>query len=229
MTDSPPFFAPLRGVLPVLLALMAPIFSFGQDNAEKTENSAESAESAESSNSSASTQPLASDGAMADDAFDLFPVGKPWANVRVPKFDENDVLTSIMHTKVLTRESNELLNMNGLTIVMFQKNGDMSLRLMTDRGVYDVNAEILKSREKTFIQHPQFDMHGEKMVFDTKAQAGVLKNKVEMLIYDMGRAAMPIPTVPLPEIASDAEVDKSAENSASPATNTPQPQPSSRQ
>tara|TARA_R110002096_G_scaffold403766_4_gene601390 strand:+ start:30076 stop:30678 length:603 start_codon:yes stop_codon:yes gene_type:complete len=144
-----------------------------------------------------------SGGAIADEAFDLFPVGKPWESVRVPSFDENDILTSILHTKVLTRESKELLHMLGLTVVMFQKNGDMSLRLITERGVYDVNEEKLKSREKTFIQHPQFDMHGDKMIFDTRHQNGKLNGNVEMVIYDMERAAMPIPTVPLPEINTE--------------------------
>ena len=93
--------------------------------------------------------------------------------------------------------------MLGLTVVMFQKNGDMSLRLITERGVYDVNEEKLKSREKTFIQHPQFDMHGDKMIFDTRHQNGKLNGNVEMVIYDMERAAMPIPTVPLPEINTE--------------------------
>ncbi len=158
-----------------------------------------------------------SDGAMADGAFDLFPVGKPWSEVRVPNFDENDVLTSIMHTVKLTRESEELLLLDGLTLVMFQKNGDMSLRLVTERGVYDVNEEYLKSREKTFIQHPQFDMTGDTMLFNTKDQNGTLNGNVEMIIYDMERAAMPIPTVPLPEIVP--EIDPLAQSS-SPTTSS---------
>lgn len=165
---------------------------------------------AQDASNTAPDAPL-SEGAIADDAFDLFPVGKPWEGVRVPNFDENDLLTSILHTDVLTRESKELLHMLGLTVVMFQKNGDMSLRLVTNRGVYDVDEEKLKSREKTFIQHPQFDMHGDKMIFDTRHQNGKLNGNVEMIIYDMERAAMPIPTVPLPEInTEESESSKAA-------------------
>ena len=64
-------------------------------------------------------------------AFDMFPVGKPWKEVRVPRYNDRDELTSMMHSETLTRESDQLLELDGLTLAMFQAERKMSLRLKT--------------------------------------------------------------------------------------------------
>ncbi len=138
-----------------------------------------------------------------DETFALFPIGKPWLNVRVPRYNDRDELISIMHTGVLTRQLDEILQLDDLTIALFQDEGRMSLRLKTTRGLYDLRSAKLRSRSKTFIEHQDFDMTGDRMEFDTKSQRGELTGNVEMVVYSMERAAMPVPRVPTPTIVSD--------------------------
>jgi hypothetical protein len=122
-------------------------------------------------------------GTKEDAGFDLFPVGKPWRDVRVPRYDDQDRLASIMHSETLTRESLKLLQMEGLTLAMFEPDRTLSLRLKTAKGIYDLGTKELKTRTKTFIEHPRFDMQGDSLVFDTQSGKGKLNGNVEMVIY----------------------------------------------
>ncbi|RFC46109.1 MAG: hypothetical protein DVB23_001745 [Verrucomicrobia bacterium] len=122
-------------------------------------------------------------GTKEDAGFDLFPVGKPWRDVRLPRYDEKDRLTSIMHSEILTREARQLLQMEGLTLAMFEPDRTLSLRLKTAKGIYDLATKELKTRTKTFIEHPRFDMQGDSLIFDTGSGKGKLNGNVEMVIY----------------------------------------------
>jgi len=143
--------------------------------------------------------PVASAPILGDEAgaFDLFPVGKPWKEVRVPRYNANDELTSIMHAQILTREAERLLQLEGLTLAMFEPDRSLSLRLKTAKGTYELANGELRTRTKTFIEHPRFDMQGDGMVFDTRSGKGRLNGNVEMIVYaidlpgGMGPAASP--------------------------------------
>lgn len=116
-------------------------------------------------------------------AFDLFPVGKPWLDVRIPRYDEHDVLTSMMHTESLTRQDEKKLKLDGLTLVVFQSDGTISLRLKTKQGLYDVASSMLQTHSTTFIEHAQFEMTGDRLTFDTSKQQGTLQGNVQMRIF----------------------------------------------
>jgi len=130
-----------------------------------------------------------------DESFDLFPLSRPWKDVRIPRYNENDVLTSMMHTESLTRRDQKELELEGLTVVMFQQPRKMSLRLKTKEGLYDVASSLLRTHATTFIEHPQFEMKGDRMKFDTATQKGTLEGNVEMLIYNVP-VAVKAPAVP---------------------------------
>jgi hypothetical protein len=118
-------------------------------------------------------------------AFDLFPVGKPWKQVRVPRYNAKDELTSIMHAETLTREAERLLQLEGLTLAMFEPDRSLALRLKTAKGTYELANGELRTRTKTYIEHPRFDMQGDGMVFDTRSGKGKLNGNVEMIVYAM--------------------------------------------
>lgn len=124
-------------------------------------------------------------------AFDLFPLSKPWLDVRIPRYDDQDVLTSMMHTESLTRHDEKELRMEGLTLVMFQSSGEIALRMKTKQGLYDVATSTLRTHSTTFIEHAQFEMKGNRLRFDTAKQQGTLEGNVEMLIY-----GVPVPAQP---------------------------------
>jgi len=135
------------------------------------------------------------------EAFQMFPVGKPWTGVRVPKYNEREELVSLMDSKTLTRENEEVLKLNGLTVVMFKGEGELSLRLKTREGLFNVRTGKLRSRSQADIEHTKFVMKGDRMEFDTETQMGKLNGNVVMEIFDAGAAAALI----LPQQASTEE------------------------
>jgi hypothetical protein len=135
--------------------------------------------------------------------FDLFPTGTPWLDVRIPRYDDKDQLTSMMHTEALTRQNEKELKLDGLTLVMFQSSGEISLRLKTKEGLYDAGASMLRTHSTTFIEHAQFKMQGDRMTFDTAKQQGTLRGNVEMLIYGLP-VQTPVPVAPSAPAAAPA-------------------------
>jgi hypothetical protein len=123
-------------------------------------------------------------GKKEDAGFDLFPVDKPWRDVRVPRYNEKDQLTSIMHSELLTREKLQILQMEDLTMAMFDDDGSLALRLETKKATYDLTNSELKTRTSAFIQHPKFDLQGDSLSFDTRSGIGKLTGHVEMRIFD---------------------------------------------
>lgn len=147
-------------------------------------------------------------GASITETARLFPMGKPWKNVVIPRHNEKDELTNVVHAETLTRENDELMRLQGTTVVFLQPDGTMHLRIKTAEGFYNFITERIKSRTKTFVEHPKFDMHGDSSEFDVKTQTGVLNGRVEMVIYDAETAALPLP-------ASSSAPSHAAEPSAS--------------
>jgi len=135
-------------------------------------------------------------GATMTETARLFPMGKPWKNVVIPRHNEKDELTNVVHAEKLTRENDELMRLEGTTVVFLQPDGTMSLRIKTAEGFYNFVTERIKSRTKTFVEHPKFDMHGDSSEFDVKTQTGVLNGRVEMVIYEAETAALPLPAPP---------------------------------
>ena len=125
-----------------------------------------------------------------DDTQNLFPVGKPWINVRIPRQNEKDELTNLIHSETLTRKDERSLKLQGVTMVFFDPNKTVTVRIKTAEGFYDMVGEKMSSRTKTFIEHSKFDMTGDSSEFDVKTQKGQLNGNVEMIIYDAG-SAMP--------------------------------------
>jgi hypothetical protein len=125
-----------------------------------------------------------SGGKKEDAGFDLFPINKPWRDVRVPRYDEKDRLTSIMHSEKLTRDKLKELQMEDLTLAMFEDDGSLALRLETKRATYDLTNSELRTQTNALIQHPKFDLQGDSLLFDTRSGKGKLTGHVEMRIFD---------------------------------------------
>ena len=124
-------------------------------------------------------------------ALALFPKGIPCKDVRMPRFKENNELNSLLHSESVIRESDELLQLDNMTVVMFKPDRSMSLRVKTKKGVFNYEKKVMKSRDKTFIESPQFDMEGDRLEFNTETQNGTLNGNVTMVIYNVEKAAAP--------------------------------------
>lgn len=153
------------------------------------------------------------------EAFQLFPVGKPWTGVRVPKYNEKDELVSLMDSRLLTRENEELLKLDDLTVVMFKKDGSVNMRLKTMQGIFNVKTGKLRSRSPANIEHAKFNMRGDRMEFDTETQVGKLNGNVVMEIFDTGsQGSLPLPQTMTSSAANlDTDSQPELESSSKPS------------
>ncbi|MFT5465147.1 MAG: hypothetical protein ACI8UO_000234 [Verrucomicrobiales bacterium] len=188
-------------------------------------------------------------GAVAGDALEfLLPIDKAWTHVRAPRYDDENVLQSIMLSEIVTRRRDHVLDLEELTLALFDADGTVSLRMITAIGEYDLDEQKLKSRQilleepadhdgdgreetmsRTKIEHPKFDMWGDVLVFDTTTQSGTMHGNVRMEIFESDTDMIPIPSgsgesEDAVEAVPESKAEGGGNDEAQPDSN-PQPQP----
>lgn len=112
----------------------------------------------------------------------LFPIGRKFRGVKIPSYS-GDILNSVVTADTMVRVDDEHMEMNALVITLFgDADGDDTI-ITTQRGVYDLKSESLTSRSKAYItREGQFDMVGDRMIFNGATQEGRLIGNVQMKI-----------------------------------------------
>jgi len=112
----------------------------------------------------------------------LFPIGREFSGVKIPSYS-GDILNSVVTADTMVRVDDEHMEMNALVITLFGGPEEDDTLITTERGVYDLKSESLTSRSKAYITRDgQFDMVGDRMVFNGASQEGRLIGNVQMKI-----------------------------------------------
>jgi len=83
----------------------------------------------------------------------------------------------------MMRVDEEHMEMNALVITLFGGPEEDDTLITTERGVYDLKSESLSSRSKAYISREgQFNMVGDRMIFNGASQEGRLIGNVQMKI-----------------------------------------------
>jgi hypothetical protein len=112
----------------------------------------------------------------------LFPVGRVFQGVRIPSYS-GDTLGSVIHSQYMKRADDEHLEMETLEIVVFQ-GGKASTRILTDRAIFDITTKTLRSTTSARIIQDQFEMKGDRLLFDSQSRIGHLSGHVKTVIHD---------------------------------------------
>ncbi|MEM7009970.1 MAG: LPS export ABC transporter periplasmic protein LptC [Verrucomicrobiota bacterium] len=152
-------------------------------------------------------------GGLDDDSMELlFPLGKPWHEVRLPRFDAENRLQWILRSEVVTRNEPGRLDLEGVILAFVDGEGYLTHKIKTAKAVYDAEQNSVKSRARADIEHEKFDMSGDVMEYDTQTQQAKLIGNVEMIIFDAGDDVGP--TLPGESSPSEPEAPKGDDDSA---------------
>lgn len=112
----------------------------------------------------------------------LVPIGRIFEGVKIPNYS-GDSLGSVVNANFMRRADDEHLEMEMLEIVVYNR-GEPDSRILTDRAIYDMQEKTLRSTTPARIVHRQFEMTGDRMLFDSVTRVGHLSGNVKTRIYN---------------------------------------------
>lgn len=113
----------------------------------------------------------------------LVPIGRVFRGVKIPNYS-GDALGSVVHADFMRRADEEHLEMEMLEIVNYNR-GEPDSRILTDRAIYDLEAKTLRSTTPARIVQEQFEMSGDRMIFDSITRIGHFSGRVKTRIYQV--------------------------------------------
>ena len=112
------------------------------------------------------------------------PIDHDAHGIRLPYFDSNGKLQMFFTIDSARRTDNNHLQMNGAAIQTYDETGAPEMDIEMPRSVLDLNTRIVQSDAPVSIRRSDFEVVGERMVFNTQTRSGVMIGRVRMLIYN---------------------------------------------
>ena len=112
----------------------------------------------------------------------LIPEGKASVNVTVPGFSEG-ILKTLVKAASITRIDDDTLEMIEMFVEVFGTDGKTSFSIDMAEATFDMPSGILQSLQPAKISNAEFDIAGERLVYDTASEQGKLLGKVTMYVY----------------------------------------------
>ena len=83
----------------------------------------------------------------------------------------------------MVRLNDEDLEMSEMVIQMFNSRGAVDVTIEMETAGYNIGNGLLESETETHVSNRQFDLTGNKLIYDTKTQKGKLIGNVKMYIF----------------------------------------------
>jgi len=176
-----------------LIAVLAAMISIGfaDDKADKFAKggdkkveSAKEKSPPKATQSSSSTESTPLNSAQGLGAFGmLLPLGQKNLDVKIPSFKDG-LPSSLIRAGSMTRLDDEYMEMEKLDIRLFGEVREKDVRVQLVTGEYHMPTQLLSSEQRSRISRVDFQLEGDKMVFDTKTQQGKMTGNVQMVIFD---------------------------------------------
>lgn len=148
----------------------------------------------------------------------LLPLGETNVGVKAPTFTGGQ-LKSMFMARTLTRESDQILFIEGLEMNRYGKTAAQQLSISSPEARYFMESKLLFSDHRSRVTRSDFTLEGDELTFDNEHQRGKMTGNVVMEI-----------TSPEPKkTATPPAGATKTQTAGSPATspNTPAGQPSS--
>ena len=138
------------------------------------------------------------------DRLDLpVPKGQPQKGLKIPIYDpESGRLQMNFEIGVATWVDDDNIQMGGLRIQTFKRDGASELEVELPDSVFNVKSKEVTAKGRVTLKREDFEITGEKLTFNTDTKAGRFAGGVRMLIYNLSAEAAP---QPVPATARAAE------------------------
>jgi hypothetical protein len=146
----------------------------------------------------------------------VLPLGQKNIDVRIPSFHEGQP-SSFVRAGAMTRMDDQHLDLENTDIRMYGKERPDDLLVSIVTGQFNIDTQVLDSNQRSRVSRDDFQIEGDRMVFDTKSQQGKMEGNVHMIIHDAGAFAKRNSTTANAGKEGDKAADPANANTAKPA------------
>ena len=143
----------------------------------------------------------------------LLPLGEKNIGVKAPTFDGGELKTLVL-ARTLTRESEQILFIEGLEMHRYGKTAASQLSIASPEACYFMESKLLFSDHRSRVTRSDFTLEGDELTFDNEHQRGKMVGNVVMEI-NSPEPKKPAPEAP-PTAAADAKVPAAAASAVVP-------------
>jgi hypothetical protein len=113
------------------------------------------------------------------------PKEHPQKGVKLPLYNSDGKLRMYFTIGTATRVNDQDINMKDLNIQSFGDDGAMDLDMDFADAVMNVKTGEIATDTHVTIRRSDFEISGNRMIYNTNTKAGTLANGVRMLIYNL--------------------------------------------
>ena len=114
--------------------------------------------------------------------------------VKLPYFDDRGRLQMYFNIESALRVDADHLEMTNAYMQTYDEKGVADANVYMSRSVLDLNSRIVTSDIPVVVRRSDFEITGQKMVFNTQTRSGRMTGHVQMVIYNRQEMAQPTPT-----------------------------------
>ena len=122
------------------------------------------------------------------------PPGHAAEGVKLPYFDDRGRLQMFFSIMQGMRIDPDHLEMTNAYMQTYDEKGVPDANVYMKRSVLDLNSRIVTSDIPVVVRRSDFEITGQKMVFNTQTRSGRMTGHVQMVIYNRQEMAQPTPT-----------------------------------
>lgn len=112
------------------------------------------------------------------------PVGQDARGLKIPSFNAVGVLEMEFSAAEALRIDEEIVKLDDVSIELFDDEGGSEFRIEMVAAEFDLETQILSTREPFTVKRADFMLEGANVKFDTGTRKGHVEGKVRMYIYD---------------------------------------------
>jgi hypothetical protein len=113
----------------------------------------------------------------------ILPLNQKNLDVKIPSFKDGKP-ASYVHADAMVRVDDDHMNLEGTSIWIYGETRADDLRVQLITGQYNMTSQVLASHQRSRVSRDDFQLEGDRMVFDTKSQQGKMEGNVHMIIHD---------------------------------------------
>jgi hypothetical protein len=122
------------------------------------------------------------------------PVSHDAKGVRLPYFDSHGKLQMFFNIKMAVRTDLNHLSMENAFMQTYDDKGAADANVFMTSSVLDLDTRIVTSDVPVTVRRSDFEIVGQKMVFNTQTHVGHLSGHVRMVIYNHQDVSQSSPT-----------------------------------
>ena len=111
-------------------------------------------------------------------------VGQDARGLRFPVYDEAGNLQMYFVIDVAKRIDNDHMEMSKVQLQTFDEKKTMGMKIDMQNAILDLNTRVVTTDKHVFIQRSDFELSGDKALYNTATGDGKVIGRVRMLIYD---------------------------------------------